>query len=58
VQDQIPVVVSLHRLDYAKEFADRIIGLTGGDVVFDGSPAQLSESALAQIYGDHDQNLT
>lgn len=58
VQDQIPVVVSLHQLDYAKEFADRIIGLTGGDVVFDGSPAQLSESALAQIYGDHDQDLT
>lgn len=49
-QDGIPVVISLHQLDYAREFADRIIGLAGGRVVFDGPPGELDDVALAAIY--------
>ena len=50
-EDHIPVIVSLHQLEYARSFADRIVGLSGGAVVFDGAPGQLTESALSQIYG-------
>ena len=50
-EDHIPVVVSLHQLEYAREFADRIVGLSQGEVVFDGPPADLDPHALALIYG-------
>ncbi len=49
-QDRIPVVISLHQLEYAREFADRIIGLSAGRVVFDDAPAKLDDAALAAIY--------
>ena len=49
-QDEIPTVVSLHQVDLAKAFADRIIGLNGGEVVFDGPPGALGEADLDRIY--------
>lgn len=45
------VLCSLHQIDLARAFADRIIALGGGRVVFDGPPDQLSTSHLARIYG-------
>lgn len=51
-QDGITAVVSLHQLDYARQFADRIIGLAAARVVFDGSPLDLDQAQLAGIYHD------
>lgn len=51
-QDQIPAVISLHHIAYARAVADRIIGLAGGRVVFDDVPAKLSPEVLCAIYGD------
>lgn len=45
------VLCSLHQIDLARAFADRIIALGGGRVVFDGPPDQLSTGHLARIYG-------
>jgi len=50
-EDGLSVVVSLHQLDYARDFADRIIGLAGSKVVFDGPPTDLNDDALVRIYG-------
>lgn len=50
-QDGIPAVISLHQLEYARAFADRIVGLSHGSVVFDGAPEELSADVLEQIYG-------
>jgi len=50
-QDGIPAVVSLHQLEYARMFADRIVGLAKGEVVFDGPPRDLDDAALEKIYG-------
>jgi len=47
----IPVLVNMHDVDLARRFADRIIGMSGGQVVFDGPPAQLSDDRLREIYG-------
>ena len=47
----IPVLVNMHDVDLARRFADRIIGMSGGQVVFDGLPAQLSDDRLREIYG-------
>ncbi len=49
---KIPVLVNMHDVDLAKRFADRVIGMRGGQVVFDGPPSQLSQSDLQRIY-DH-----
>jgi phosphonate transport system ATP-binding protein len=51
-QDGIPAIISLHQLDLAERFADRIIGLADGRVVFDGAPAALGETDLIEIYGE------
>jgi phosphonate transport system ATP-binding protein len=47
----IPVLVNMHDVELAKRFADRIIGMSGGLVVFDGAPEALSDQILGKIYG-------
>jgi phosphonate transport system ATP-binding protein len=46
----IAVLCNLHQVEYAIEFADRIIGLSSGGVVFEGVPRLLDEAALERIY--------
>ena len=46
------VLCSLHQIDLARAFSDRIIALGGGRVVFDGPPDQLSAEHLGRIYGE------
>lgn len=50
-QDGLTAIVSLHQLEFARRFADRIIALAGGRVVFDGPPTALDAAAVAAIYG-------
>ena len=47
----IPVVVNIHDVELAKRYADRIVGMTGGHVVYDGAPAGLTDAMLKTIYG-------
>ena len=47
----IPVVVNMHDVELARRFADRIIGMAGGRVVYDGGAAGLSDAVLKTIYG-------
>jgi phosphonate transport system ATP-binding protein len=49
-EDGITTVVSLHQVDLAQDYADRVIGLAHGRVVFDGAPAGLTPAALQAIY--------
>lgn len=44
------VLCSLHQLDLARRFADRIVALKDGRVVFDGTPDDLAEAGLGRIY--------
>lgn len=50
----IPVLVNIHDVELAKRFCDRLIGISQGEVVFDGPPAQLSTDDLKHIYGGED----
>ena len=50
----IPVVVNIHDVDLARRFSDRIVGMSGGHVVYDGDGAGLTEPILKQIYGGED----
>jgi len=50
-EDGITAIVSLHQVEFARRFADRIVGLRSGRVVFDGQPSQLSRVVIDDIYG-------
>jgi phosphonate transport system ATP-binding protein len=47
----IPVLVNMHDVELAKRFADRIVGMRGGKIVFDGVSADLDDAKLTMIYG-------
>jgi len=53
-EDGITSIVSLHQLEYAKRFADRIIGLAQAQVVFDAAPEELDHKQLTLIYQQSD----
>jgi phosphonate transport system ATP-binding protein len=46
----IPVLINIHQVDLALEYADRIAGLHDGELVFEGTPAELDEQGLDQVY--------
>jgi len=46
----ITVLCNLHQVDYAKEFSERVVGMSRGSVVFEGPPAQLTDDILHRIY--------
>lgn len=51
-EDGITAVVSLHQVEMARKFADHIIGLASGRIVFEGSPDELTDSAVDKIYNN------
>ena len=50
-EDNITTIVNLHFIDMAMEFADRIIGMRAGEVVFDGPASTVTEKTFEEIYG-------
>ncbi len=53
-----PALVNIHDVGLAQSFADRIVGLTEGRIVFDGTPDQITAEVLTQIYGEEDWSTT
>ena len=53
-----PALVNIHDVQLAQTYADRIIGLGGGKIVFDGTPDRLTEDVLTEIYGEEDWSTT
>jgi phosphonate transport system ATP-binding protein len=47
----IPAIVNMHNVELARRFADRIVGMSKGAIVFDGRPDELKDSHLLEIYG-------
>lgn len=45
------VLCSLHQLDLAREFGDRIVGMRSGRIVFDGTPADFTDEVVERLYG-------
>jgi phosphonate transport system ATP-binding protein len=53
-QNEIPVMINMHDVELAKRFATRILGMSGGAIVYDGPPAGLTDDKLKTIYGGED----
>jgi dipeptide transport system ATP-binding protein len=47
----IPVIVNIHNVELARRFASRVVGMSGGEVVYDGPPQAITEAHLKRIYG-------
>ncbi len=57
-ESNIAVLCNLHQIDYALEFAERVVGLSAGRVVYDGAPAGVSGDVIRSIYpGLDDPNV-
>lgn len=49
-ENGLTTIVNLHQVDLAKRYAERIIGLRAGKLVFDGTPAELTDDILDSLY--------
>jgi phosphonate transport system ATP-binding protein len=47
----ITVICNLHSLDVARGYCDRLVGMAAGCVVFEGTPADLSDPVARELYG-------
>ena len=50
-EDGLTVVVTLHQVDYALRYCDRVIALKAGQIVYDGPAKGLKRAQLIEIYG-------
>lgn len=46
----ISVLINIHHVDLALEYADRIIGIAKGEVVYDGPSSEVNQEVLNKIY--------
>ena len=47
---ELTSIINLHQVEFAKAYASRIIGLRLGEIVFDGSPEELTDGMVRHIY--------
>jgi phosphonate transport system ATP-binding protein len=50
-EDGVTVLCSLHFLDLVHRYADRVIALNEGRLVFDGLPSEIDDARFKEIYG-------
>jgi phosphonate transport system ATP-binding protein len=48
----ITVIANLHHVEYARRYADRVLGLRNGHLIFDGSAVGLTEEVVTDLFGD------
>ncbi len=48
----VTVITTLHHVEYARSYADRVVGFREGRVVFDGKAVELTDAAIAEIFGE------
>jgi phosphonate transport system ATP-binding protein len=50
-EDGVMVLCSLHFLDLVHQYADRVIALNEGKLVFEGTPQEIDDDKFKEIYG-------
>jgi phosphonate transport system ATP-binding protein len=53
----ITTIISLHQVELARKFADRIIGVSAGRISFDGKPQDLNMEKTRILYGTGVANM-
>ncbi|MCK4551542.1 MAG: phosphonate ABC transporter ATP-binding protein [Tenericutes bacterium] len=49
--ENITILVNMHHVDLALKYAQRVIGINEGEIVYDGSTSDITENLLKTIYG-------
>ena len=49
-EKDIPILINIHEVELALEYADRVIGFADGKIVFEGPAEDLDEAARDKIY--------
>lgn len=49
-QERLTTVISLHNIELAKEYANRIIGIVKGEIIFDGKPGDLTDEKIVEVF--------
>jgi phosphonate transport system ATP-binding protein len=55
---KLSAIINIHDVMLAQMFAERIVGLRLGEIVYDGPPDKLTPVALTSIYGEEDWSAT
>lgn len=56
-EQEMTLVISLHNVNLARQYCDRIIALREGQLVYDGPPMGLDNQRLRDLYGTHSDEL-
>ena len=48
----ITVLINIHHVELALQYADRVIGIKNGNIIFDGSCEFVTKEVLNEIYGE------
>ena len=54
---KITCIVNLHQVDVAMKYSQRILGIAAGKLVFDGTPSELTQEKIHEIYQSNAQDL-
>jgi phosphonate transport system ATP-binding protein len=57
VERNLACIINIHDVPLAKMFAQRIVGLRLGEIVYDGVPEGLTDKVLTEIYGEEDWHI-
>ncbi|WP_201767398.1 phosphonate ABC transporter ATP-binding protein [Clostridium sp. DL-VIII] len=47
----ISIIINIHHVDLALDYADRVIGIKAGEIVYDGPVSEVDKETLTKIYG-------
>ena len=54
----LAAIINIHDVLLAQMFAERVVGLRLGEIVYDGPPGGLTPEVLTEIYGEEDWEAT
>jgi phosphonate transport system ATP-binding protein len=57
-EDGVTVLCSLHFLDLVHRYADRVVALNQGELVFDGPPKEIDDQKFKDIYGKEAERVS
>ena len=55
---KLSAIINIHDVGLAQMFAERIVGLKSGEIVYDGNAKNLGPKVLTKIYGEEDWKNT
>ncbi len=55
---RLSAIINIHDVQLAQLFAERIVGLRVGEIVYDGAPDAVTAEVLTAIYGEEDWSAT